>query len=627
MVASMDLSNIEYLLLSLVRSVALFALQMSPWAGLAIGAGAFGSFATAKGDEKSASQQFWLVVLAGGLILGPVAWFGMPALLEWIFQQPVARWPDWHLQAQAVGFAVGMGVLWGWYRYALPAFDGMFSRKTKRSGIERNRRTDVREIDSALPAERKPYDPSKFFKKGKIFIGRGESGPVYVDRVQWRKSHVHVIGTTGAGKGVASGVLLSQALADGEATIVLDPKEDEWAPHVLRAAAQRAGVPFYYIDLRKNQPQIDLLAGLTGEELEELLIAGFELADSGESADFYRVADREAAALTGQLLDDANGRYHSLTEMYENESLHWLADRPDKLKFDDLDYEQRKRMALGANGFVSRFKELLRVPAIDAPGGLDLGAAIEQGACIYIVGSLRLARVRIAQKMLFLRLLQIVERRDRMQSQRSVCLFLDEFRYHLSRPSLDGLATARDKGLHVIMAHQSIGDLDDVPGDLSPEAVKGAVVENAALRIAYRVRDPETADWLGRMSGSILVDDEVRRFERNAALAETVSGDRSVRQAERHFFDLNSLLNLPDSWAAVYGAGKPQFAQICPMNVKKEAIAPYSAPKKTGDSGETDTDTPNEPTPTPDNGGEGTQKAGNPAPRFNLELKDNEPDF
>lgn len=164
-------------------------------------------------------------------------------------------------------------------------------------------------------------------------------------------------------------------------------------------------------------------------------------------------------------------------------------------------------------------------------------------------------------------------------------------------------------------------------GSSKTEAVKGAVVENAALRIAYRVRDPETADWLGRMSGSILVDDEVRRFERNAALAETVSGERSVRQAERHFFDLNSLLNLPDGWAAVYGAGKPQFAQICPMNVKKEVIAPYSAPKKPGDSDEADTDTPNEPTPTPDNGGEGTPKAGNPAPRFNLELKDNEPDF
>ncbi|WP_223954527.1 hypothetical protein, partial [Aeromonas caviae] len=35
--------------------------------------------------------------------------------------------------------------------------------------------------------------------------------PVYVPYDQWRKSHVQVIGTTGAGKGVASAVLLSQA--------------------------------------------------------------------------------------------------------------------------------------------------------------------------------------------------------------------------------------------------------------------------------------------------------------------------------------------------------------------------------------------------------------------------------
>lgn len=553
-----------------------FALEVSPWAGIAIGVGLFGIWAFRESKSRFGLMLF-LSILASGVVLGPLSWWGFPELVALLLGHRLS-WPLWYLYAYAGGVALGMGAVWVWFRHVTPRLDAFVFKSTRKSGVERNSRTDIRNIGAALPKQREPYDPFSYTAPGKVFLGLGEAGPVYVDRKTWRKSHVHVIGTTGAGKGVAAGVMLAQALGDGESVVVLDPKNDEWAPHVLREAAERAGVPFHLVDLREKTPQIDFLSGVSGEELEELLIAGFELSDSGEAADFYRVSDREAAAYTGQALDAAGGCYRSLSEMYESERLYWLADRPDRLKFDDPDFEQRQRMALGAVGFVSRLKELLRVQALEGVGGVRLADILENGGCLYVVGSLRLSRVRTAQKMLFLRLLQLVERRDRLEAQRPACLFLDEFRYHVSRPALDGLATARDKGLHVIMAHQSLGDLDDTPADLSPEAVRGAVVENAAIRIAYRIRDPETAEWLGRMSGQILVDDEARRFERNAAMAEVVSRERIVRQGERYFFDLNSLLNLPDGWAAVYGAGQPQFAQICPVTAGKRPLELSEAP-------------------------------------------------
>jgi hypothetical protein len=82
--------------------------------------------------------------------------------------------------------------------------------------------------------------------------------------------------------------------------------------------------------------------------------------------------------------------------------------------------------------------------------------------------------------MLLVRLYQLAERRDRVTDvPRPIAIYLSELKYHLSRPALEGLGAARDKGVHIIMDHQSIADLKDCPADLKGDAVVGAVVENA----------------------------------------------------------------------------------------------------------------------------------------------------
>jgi len=138
-------------------------------------------------------------------------------------------------------------------------------------------------------------------------------------------------------------------------------------------------------------------------------------------------------------------------------------------------------------------------------------------------------------------------------------------KYHLSRPALEGLGAARDKGMHLILAHQSLGDLRDCPADLDAEAVVDGVVENCRLRVAYRVINPETAEWLAAMSGEILVDDETRRVERNAAGSEVMDHERTVRQATRYLVDVNMLLNLPDHEAPSVEIEKPAVPNIAPQ--------------------------------------------------------------
>ena len=63
----------------------------------------------------------------------------------------------------------------------------------------------------------------------------------------------------------------------------MDPKDDEWAPHLYRKACEDAGKPFALIDLRKQQYQLNLIEDITPDELEELFVAGFSPAEKGRN--------------------------------------------------------------------------------------------------------------------------------------------------------------------------------------------------------------------------------------------------------------------------------------------------------------------------------------------------------
>ena len=150
---------------------------------------------------------------------------------------------------------------------------------------------------------------------------------------------------------------------------------------------------------------------------------------------------------------------------------------------------------------------------------------------------------------------------------------MDEFKYLISRPSLEALGAIRDKRAHVIIAHQSLGDLRDCPADLDADSVVASVNENCAIKLAYMVQDPDTADWLARMSGLILVDDEIRQVKTNAGLTETRNGERTLRQAERNLIDTNMLQALPERCAVLFGAGLAKFFFTSPILVNKSTKA------------------------------------------------------
>ncbi len=373
-------------------------------------------------------------------------------------------------------------------------------------------RTDVRTVKSLLP-ETLHYDPLDYIDLNKgIFTGMDrENEPMYLPLKDWQKQHADIIGTTGAGKGVATGILLYQSILAGEGVFVMDPKDDEWAPHLYRKACEDAGKPFALIDLRKQQYQLNLIEDITPDELEELFVAGFSLAEKGQESDFYRIDDRKAARMAAQFVSDNPST--TIRDVYNGDYVQGIAE---KIK-----------------AFLARLRSWhYSMPLIHRR--VFTQKIFDEGGCCYVIGSMRNSKIITAQRMLLVRLYQLAERRERVTDvPRPIAIYLSELKYHLSRPALEGLGAARDKGVHIIMDHQSIADLKDCPADLKGDAVVGAVVENAKFKMVYRVMDPDTADWIARMSGTILVDDELRKAKTDNMLTETIDSERTIRQAER----------------------------------------------------------------------------------------------
>ncbi|MEH5143227.1 type IV secretory system conjugative DNA transfer family protein [Enterobacter cloacae] len=506
------------------------------------------------GQEKPPFLQrllifFSLLCFIFGTIAPVAAWF-----LERIFTRQVISHPPLLTWTAALVFTIAGFILHVALRRVLsPELDKVKRSMVKKTSMERDRRTDVRRVKEILP-ETREYDPLDYIdlKKG-IFIGLSRDGePQYIPLKEWQTQHADIIGTTGAGKGVVTGILLYQSILANEGVFVLDPKNDEWAPHLYKKACADAGKPFVLIDLNKREYQMNLIDDISADHLEELFVAGFSLAEKGEAADFYRIDDRRAARTAAQFVNENTGA--TIRDIYNGDYVQGIGET--------------------IKAFHGKTEELAMLNSINAPGGFSLKKIFDEGGCCYIIGSMRNSKIITAQRMILVRLFQLAELRDRVAGNiRPIAIFKDEVKYHLSKPALEGLGAARDKGVHILMAHQSIADLRDCPADLNGDAVVGAVVENCKFKLVYKLQDPDTAEWIARMSGTILVDDESRKVTTTAVLTEKVDNERMLRQAESYYIDSNMLQNLPKFVSYIFSQNALAFPSlISPLKVKKAPL-------------------------------------------------------
>ena len=259
--------------------------------------------------EERKNAPFWLKSVAGVstffLIFGtlsPLTIQGLSFFFKVLDNNILLRLSLWVL---TVGFTLaGLSFHIAARRLMTGEIDSLKHRMIKKSRLQRNVRTDVREVRDMLP-DSIAYNPLDYIDLNNgIFIGLDKDDkPQYITPEEFQTQHADLIGTTGSGKGVSACVLLYQAILSGEGVFVEDPKNDEWAPHVLREACLIAGKQFVLINLNDLNFQFDLLADISHEQLEELFNAGFSLGKKGEGADFYRIADRRAARNTAAIYE------------------------------------------------------------------------------------------------------------------------------------------------------------------------------------------------------------------------------------------------------------------------------------------------------------------------------------
>lgn len=411
------------------------------------------------------------------------------------------------------------------------------------------RLSDVRTVWS--PSEKqKSFDPQRFMivRRG-VFLGLDELGkPIYLTVGQARQ-HGQVIGQTRSGKNVAVATLLAQFVQMGECVIIIDPKNDFFMPAVMAATAGRVGMPFTFLDIRPDQPpQLNLLAGCAPQDIEEMLIQVFDLIERGDNADVYRIEDRAAARLV------AASRARSFPELFEKAS-------------QILDVSKTRK-------FFEALKELASLPAIQTTAGIDLTEVVGRPGIVYVVGSTRHEPTIRLQKMVLLRVLQIIDKKGQEAEGGWTALFMDEFKYLLSPAALQACGVIADRRCHLLLAHQSLGDLRDT--SLPAPAVEGAVLVNCGLKLFFRTNDPNTATWEARLSGTVPIYTELAQKK----IFKFAKAEGSWRESMRPLFDENVLQSLPPLHAILVGAGVPKKIRVGYLPIG-ERPHPVPAPMQT----------------------------------------------
>lgn len=411
--------------------------------------------------------------------------------------------------------------------------------------------TDASKIDVYLPTI-KPFNPESFFnkalKQNSIFLGLDENRkPILLDIEIFKKSNAAIVGPAGSGKGIQASVVINQVITMGYASFIIDPKFDQWAPNVFASCCEKNNKPFILIDLNDGKPaQINPFQGAKNHDLNELLSSALSLGRKGEAADFYRNSDRKALRIL------TNENPESIYELINSASLLLGAE-----------------LLKQSQGLLDQLEELASVSSIRTTDNSNImQKIIDEGGCLYIIGSTRSEATLMLQKMLFIRIVQLVEKRDR--GGRHVTVFADEVKYQLSVPLINALGTVRDKGMNILMALQSLGDLENCGNDLDPKSVRQTILDNTPLKWIYRTKDIDGATWASQLTGTTIVDNETRQIEVNEADCEILSSDRKIIQSERYLYDTNIVQNLPDRCALCIGIDKAKLAFSYPIkaNIK-----------------------------------------------------------
>jgi hypothetical protein len=390
---------------------------------------------------------------------------------------------------------------------------------------------------------------------GELSLGRGRDGrAVTIPFAPGSGGHLLVVGATGSGKTVTQTLIAVQAIAQGRAAVVVDPKGDGQMRAQLRAAAAAAGRAF--IEWTPSGPSAYNPYARGGEtEIADRLLAGERFTEPHYLRQAQRYLGHAVRALRACSVEVS---LRTTVEMLEPAALEQLLRRAPEQQadagqayLDSLTPRQlrdlagvRDRLAILAESDAGHWLE----PHDEQRPSFDLLGAVRDRAVVYF-GLETDSRPLLAQ-MLGAAVVQDLQSTVAALQASPVptLVVIDEFSAVSAEHVVALFGRARSAGFTLLLGTQELADLR-LPGR---ERTLEQVMGNLSVLIAHRQVVPASVELLSRLGGS-----------RGCWRVSFSSGGRRTRtRAQEPRLAQDLLMDLPPGSAAVIGFGSPQRSGV-----------------------------------------------------------------
>ena len=415
-------------------------------------------------------------------------------------------------------------------RYLYPRFSSwyIFRRVSQRG----DQVSDIR--SEADRFRKKQFLPGKYYRAGNIFMGlRQDNTPLHVAADDWKLWNQRMVGATQSGKGVLFGVQLDQSVRQGFCTVFFDVKPDRHALGIMRKACEDSGRRLVSVDFNGELPgKWSPFRTGTEREVKTRLMHAYNLSERGDTADFYRIGERE-----------------------------FLESVFDKWNRELIDLPKLLRASTKPPPTVTNLtRELLALSAL-RPGrskGVDIERVLRENAVLYVRSSATDPVVKRATQVFLLCLLQAATRMHRRRERAShLFIAIDEVKFLATDILGDMLATITGFDCHIAIAYQSLGDLKSVNRRLvNIEALEYSVENNCKMSLYYQPNDFETAEYAARQSGTKQASRYRMNVDINKAGGEVYADRNLITQEDVYYIHPNTLMMLPSRVAMAKMPGR-----------------------------------------------------------------------
>jgi hypothetical protein len=346
---------------------------------------------------------------------------------------------------------------------------------------------------------------------GRLAIGSARhGGACRVPFGSGRGVHALILGATGAGKTVTQAAIAQAYIQAGMAAIVIDPKGDPHLRGTLYDAAQEADASFrawsptgptIYNPLARGGPTEIADKALAAHRWSE---PHYELATQrllGHALATMRAAGQWPPTLSGLVARMDPERLGALAAEAGGEVAERVSSYVDGLSGRgkaDLG-GGRDRLAVLADSELGPWLD----PALGEGEVLDLASSLARGDVLYF--HLDADRYPAASKLVAAALLidLVGLSAERQGGELGGLLVIDEFAALAAEGVSRLFARARSAGLSLLLGAQSLADLRAARPEDTSDTLTEQVLSNVEFTVAHRIGDPDTAERLARVAGTV----------------------------------------------------------------------------------------------------------------------------